>query len=74
MELDSLVTKSLDVRGLSTGEKMSRAPKINAAKGLALMGAMLGALAPQATVSQTPGANGPEVRAPQVQNQKRYQR
>lgn len=49
---------------------MSRAPKITASKGLALMGAMLGALAPQATVSQTPGASGPEVRAPQVQTQK----
>lgn len=48
---------------------MSRAPKITATKSMALLGAMLGALAPQATVSQTPGANGPEVRAPQAQNQ-----
>ena len=36
---------------------MLRAPKITASKGLALMGAML-------------GASGPEVRAPQVQTQK----
>ena len=48
---------------------MSRVPKITAAKSFALLGAMLGALAPQATISQTPGANGPEVRAPQAQNQ-----
>lgn len=52
---------------------MSRAPKITAPKSMELLGAVLGALAPQAIVSQATGANGPEVRAPQVQNQNQNQ-